>query len=109
MAMNPGSISIDPVSGETLVATGAAGAAFSVLIAKANFGTLPATNPPAYAKSKQQLADIAEAIASSTAYLLENGQLQGIVAAGIAVSTAGSATAQTGATTADGVVSGKVI
>lgn len=109
MALDPGSISIDPVSGTTIASTGAAGAAFDSLLAKTDFGTLSATNPPAYAKAKQQIADIAEAIATATAYLLANGQLQGTVAPGIAVSTAGTATAQTGATTAPGTVSGKVI
>ncbi|MFA5053363.1 MAG: hypothetical protein WC565_04855 [Parcubacteria group bacterium] len=109
MAMIVGAISIDPVSGTTIAATGAAGAAFNSLIAKADFGTLSTTNPPAYAKAKQQIADVAEAIATATAYLLSDGQLQGTVASGIAVSTAGTATAQTGATTAPGTVTGKVI
>jgi len=109
MALVPGSISIDPVTGSTIAATGAAAAAFSVLESKTNFGTLASTNPPAYAKAKQQIADIAEAIASATAYLIANGQLEGTVAAGIAVATAGSSTAQVGETTAVGVITGKVI
>ena len=109
MALIVGSITIDPVTGTTIVATGAAGAAFTVLESKTIFGTLAATNPPAYAVAKQQLADIAEAIATATAYLLTDGQLQGTVAPGIAVSTTGTAAAQTGATTAPGTVSGKVI
>lgn len=109
MALIVGTISIDPVSGTTIAATGAAGAAFAVLLAKTNFGTLSSTNPPAFAKAKQQIADIAEAIATATAYLLSDGQLQATVAPGIAVSTAGTAAAQTGATTAPGTVTGKVI
>jgi hypothetical protein len=109
MAMVVGTISIDPVTGATIASTGAAGAAFDSLLSKTNFGTLAATNPPAYAIAKKQIADIAEAIATATAYLLANGQLEATVAANIPVSTAGSATAQTGATTAPGTVTGKVI
>ena len=109
MALVTGTISIDPVTGTTISATGAAGAAFAVLEGDADFGDLAATNPPAYARAKQQLASIASAIATSTAYLLENGQLQGTVAPGITVATTGTAAAQAGATTGTGAVTGKVI
>jgi hypothetical protein len=109
MAMIVGTISIDPVTGATLSATGAAGAAFTSLLAKTVFGTLQTTNPPAYAAAKQQIADIAEAIATATAYLLSDGQLQGTVAPGIAVATTGTASAQAGATTATGTITGTVI
>jgi len=109
MSLLVGSISIDPVTGATISSTGAAGAAFDSLLSNTNFGTLAATNPPAYAIAKKQIADIASAIATSTAYLLENGQLEATVAAQIPVSVAGSATAQSGATTAPGTVTGKVI
>lgn len=109
MAMVVGTISIDPVTGATIASTGAAGAAFDSLLSKTNFGTLAATNPPAYAIAKKQIADIAEAIATATAYLLANGEVSATVAAGIHVSVAGTAAAQTGATDAPGTATGKVL
>lgn len=109
MALSVGSVTINPLTGATLTSTGATGAAFDVLEAKTNFGTLSVDNPVAYANAKTQLVAIAEAIATATSYLLANGELEGVVAAGIAVSTSGTATSQTGSTTATGEVTGKIV
>ena len=100
MAMLEGVITINAATGVATTKTGAVGEAFDVLDAAQSWGTLAATNPIAYAKAREQLAVLARAIAKMIAHVKTNA----VVPAGIAVSTTGTAAAQTGATTAVGTV-----
>lgn len=100
MPMLEGSIVINSSTGVVTTKTGAAGEVFDVLVAGSNFGTLQATNPPAYAAALNQLAVLARAVAKIIPHIKTNA----VVPSGIAVSTAGTAAAQTGATTAPGTV-----
>jgi len=108
MAMLEGVIAINPATGVVTTKTGAAGEVFDVLVAGSDFGTLQATNPPAYAAALGQLAVMARAIAKIIPHIKTNATVSATVASGIAVSTAGSASAQTGTTTATGSATGTV-
>ncbi len=108
MAMTEGTIVINSTTGVVTTKTGAAGEVFDVLVAGSDFGTLPATNPPAYSKALVQLAVMARAIAKIIPHIKTNAQVSATVASGIAVSTTGTASAQTGTTTATGSASGTV-
>lgn len=109
MAMLEGTVTINSTTGAVTASTGAAGMVFDELKNNTNFGTLQATNPQAYAAALQQLAVIARAVAKIIPHIKSNAQLSGaVVASGIPVSTTGTESAQTGATTATGNVSGGV-
>lgn len=107
MAMIAGSVTINPTTG-TATGTGAANAIFTALSAAQDFGTLASSNPVAYAAARAQLADIANAVAALVDYIKLNAVVTTTVASGIAVATAGTAAAQTGATTAVGTGTGTV-
>jgi hypothetical protein len=107
MPMLEGAISIDPTTA-AVVKTGAAGEVFDVLVAGTAFGTLPATNPPAYAAALGQLAVLARVVAKIVVHVQTHAVVSGSTSTGIPVSTAGTAAAQTGATTAPGTIAGTV-
>lgn len=106
--MVEGSIVINPLTGAFTAKTGAAGEVMDVLVAGSSFGTLQATNPVAYAKALEQLAVMARAIAKIIPHIKVNASVSSTVASGIPVSTAGTASAQTGSTTGTGSASGTV-
>lgn len=108
MAMLEGSIVINSATGAVTTKTGAAGEVFDVLVAGSSFGTLSVDNPPAYAAALNQLAVMARAIAKIIPHIRTNGVVSATVAAAIPVSTAGTAAAQTGATTAPGSATGTI-
>jgi hypothetical protein len=100
MPMIAGVVTINPATGTASPKTGAAGAVFDVLDAGQDYGTLSSTNPIAYAAAREQIAVMARAIAALVPYIQTNAQ----VPLGIPVTTAGTASAQTGATTAPGTI-----
>ncbi len=108
MTMLDGTIVIDPVTGATVTKTGAAGEVFDAMEANQDYGDTPSTNPPAYAAARKQIANLALAVAKIIPHIQANAVVTTTVASGIPVSTAGSATAQTGSTTATGTGSGSV-
>lgn len=107
MAMVEGSIVINALTGVVTTKTGAAGEVFDVLVAGNDLSSL-ASNPVAKAKALEQLAVMARAIAKIIPHIKNNASVSATVASGIAVSTTGTAAAQTGATTATGSASGTV-
>lgn len=101
MPMLEGTVTINPTTGTVIAQLGAAGEAFAVLDAGADYGTLSSTNPAAYAAAREQLAVLARAIAKVVVHIVTNAQVT--TPPGVAVATAGTAAAQTGATTAPGI------
>lgn len=100
MAMLEGTITINPATGDA-VKTGFAAIVFDALEASSPYGSLAASNPPAYAAAREQLAVMARAVAKVIPYIVANAQVT--TPAGVTVATTGTAAAQTGATTAPGV------
>ena len=107
MPMLQGSVTIDPTTGAD-VSIGAAGEVFAVLDAGSNYGSLPTSNPAAYAAAREQLAVMARAIAAIIPHIQANAVVTTVVAAGIPVATAGTAAAQTGTTVSPGSGTGTV-
>jgi hypothetical protein len=101
MPMLEGSVVIEPTTGVALVQLGAAGEVFAALNSGQVYGDLATTNPPAYAQAREQIAVIARAVAKLVLHI----QINALVTTppGVLVATAGTAAAQTGATTAPGI------
>jgi len=110
MAMLEGTVTINPVDGSIIAKTGCAGEVFDAMEAGQDYGDTPATNPPAYAAARQQIANLAKAVAKVVPHIQANAvvstNVNTTVATGIPVATAGTAAAQTGATTAPGAGTG---
>lgn len=86
MPMLEGNIVIDPLTGNTTVKTGCAGEVFDAMEANQDYGDTPVTNPPAYAAARQQIANLALAVAKVIPHIVANAQVSTTVAAGITVS-----------------------
>lgn len=93
MPLNAGTVVVNP--GNSVSGTGLAKALYDLLASAT--GVTSATAAPA----QLQLTQVAQSIASAVVAHIQANALV-TVAAGIPVATAGSATAQTGATTAPG-------
>jgi hypothetical protein len=105
MAMLEGTVTIDPV---TAVASGA-GAAKEIFDVMDSGMSYPGTlTPVAKAAAREQLAVLARAVAKIVPHIVSHAVVTASVASGIPVSTAGTAAAQTGATTAPGAATGTV-
>ncbi len=100
MPMLEGSVTINPVTG-VAVPLGAAGEVFTALDSGSDYGDLPTTNPAAYAQAREQLAVMARAIAKIIPHIVLNAQVT--TPPGVLVTTAGTAAAQSGATTTPGI------
>jgi hypothetical protein len=97
MALVAGTVAINQSTG---AATGAglARVFYDALISE--FAVSPAQVPQSVPGAQNQMARMANVFATAIDYLVANGVIT--IAPGIAVSTTGSAAAQTGATTASG-------
>lgn len=107
MPMLEGTIQIDPVTGNIVTKTGAAGEVFDAMESGQDYGDLAVTNPPAYANARNQLANMAKAIAKIIPHIQNNAEVSTTVAAGITVSVDPN-TGQ-GATNAPGTGTGTVL
>jgi len=104
MALDAGSVTISGAG--TPSGTGLSRELYDVLAGLFGLGSV---TPPSAPGAQQQIADIANAVATAVvAHVVANAEVEVTVASGIAVSTTGSATAQTGVTTSTGTGSGTV-
>jgi len=106
MAMLEGNVSIDPVTGNILTKTGCAGEVFDAMEAGQDYGDTPSTNPPAYAAARQQIANLAKAVAKVIPHIKSNAEVSTTVAAGIGVSV--DPNSGTGSTNSTGSGTGTV-
>lgn len=106
MAMLEGVIEINPLTGATVVKTGCAGVVFDAMEAGQNYGNLAASNPVAYAEAREQIANLARAVAKVIPYIVSNADVNVTVPAGVAVQV--TPASGTGATTAPGNGTGGV-
>jgi hypothetical protein len=106
MAMIESVIQINPATGTVITSTGAAGAVFDAMDATQDYGTLPAVNPPAYAATREQIANLARAVAKIVPYIQTSAVVSTTVASGIAVSV--DPVTHDGSTTAAGSGTGTV-
>jgi hypothetical protein len=106
MPMLEGTIQIDPVTGNIVVKTGAAGEVFDALESGQDYGDLAVTNPPAYANARNQIANMAKAVAKIIPHIQTNAVVSTTVAVGIGVSV--DPNTGIGATNSTGAGSGSV-
>lgn len=106
MPMLEGTIQIDPVTGNIITKTGAAGEVFDAMESGQDYGDLAVTNPPAYANARNQLANMAKAVAKLIPHIQTNAVVTTTVAAGINVQV--DPNTGIGATNATGSGSGTV-
>lgn len=105
MAMVAGSVSVNGAGVGS--GTGYAKLLYDALISE--FGLSPGSVPQNVPGAQQQVAKIANAIASTLIpYVVANAVVSSTVASGIPVSTTGTAAAQTGATTSPGSATGTI-
>lgn len=108
MAMIEGTVTINPVTGAIVAKVGCAGEVFDAMDSTQDYGDTAITNPLAYAVARQQIANMAIAVAKVIPHIQNNGVVTTTVATGIAVATTGTASAQTGSTTSTGTGTGSV-
>ena len=79
MAMNEGSVTIDPNTGAA-TPVGCAGEVFTALDATVDYGGL---SGPQLATAKQKVADMAEAVAKVIPHIVANAQVSTTINAGV--------------------------
>ena len=97
MPMLAGTVTIDPLTGSILIQTGAAGEVFGFMDDAQDYGDTATTNPPAFAAARQQVADLAIAVAQIIPHIQANAVVS------TAVSTTVDVVSVAGVTTGAGI------